>query len=951
MLAPTTQGGGPPTNNGNLTPAQQREQRQRSVRFLMMFLLMLTLMDGEEVQRQQRQQAQLRSRSSTKEIPMDAATYQARQEQDAHIQATALAHPRYAKLVERNLNVDYYSEMEQWALQRPEKDEFLASIKEEDKASAKTVWHYPWNATGVYRGEWAQKTTINTTITTPFTANRTLVTPLEIESQAFRCLKNNETIGVKLLPDEVLLDAPNRTSSTEKRRSKPKTPTFLRGAVDQHEQESSFKLPLTKISGRVAFQFYARQVPAMHELSVLDGFVKLYDSNSVGYSTGRDVLLRVHGVIIHSLGRISLTSTPSLGRSAFFVVPPSSGTGLETAPIVVSKRRLQELLEDPNAKLEEIRDQGLAINSFHGDQPHDWNTEIKSLDLESEGHRQLEQAKSFDELYAANAILSERNGETFVRGYDFRSRDEQHNQTYIRNTQNSTIQTSSQVVFPFPFVLDDANNTFGNAKTPADRSMPPREQLLQVNAGDCEFEIMLNVQEEEWTILEWRKMMMRQIKELDKLDPAAEKPEKKRKKKSKRRSPEDQALVMTLNGTIVSRNCNFEADINATAIRTDWEHTTGKAINYSFYMMLTCLTQIVLLLRQLLYSQPQSASSRVSLLCIGWQTVLDALLCLVHIYLSLAIQPLFTAFASVAFFKLLIFCIIEMKYMAIIIQARNARDGGTTVDVLRRQIAMLHLRFYVALMGSFIAFFYAWENYKVIYVLALYSFWVPQIVHNAITEAKGPLHHHYVYGISLSRMVAPIYVFAVKNNFVKEIFPESTTDYLLCECLVLWVGIQAALLEAQRRYGARFFVPARFLPPKFDYNRPIPHSLLPPEHVEDNSGTPSESLQKERGTTSDACAPLVSRRPSSPRRGARNRMKGSRAVEAAPMTTETINEAPARAALPSFDCVICYNEIDTRNRSGYMLAPCDHLFHKDCLVQWMEVKMECPICRNDLPTL
>ena len=74
----------------------------------------------------------------------------------------------------------------------------------------------------------------------------------------------------------------------------------------------------------------------------------------------------------------------------------------------------------------------------------------------------------------------------------------------------------------------------------------------------------------------------------------------------------------------------------------------------------TPLAQIVVLLRQLLHSQAQSAATRVSMVCVGWQTVIDGLLCLGHIYLSLALNNLFTPFASVAFFKLLIFCVIEM---------------------------------------------------------------------------------------------------------------------------------------------------------------------------------------------------------------------------------------------------------------------------------------------------
>jgi hypothetical protein len=51
----------------------------------------------------------------------------------------------------------------------------------------------------------------------------------------------------------------------------------------------------------------------------------------------------------------------------------------------------------------------------------------------------------------------------------------------------------------------------------------------------------------------------------------------------------------------------------------------------------------------------------------------------------------------------------------------------------------------------------------------------------------------------------------------------------MCKLPVICVGIQTAVLIAQGKYGAQFMipVPARFLPPKFDYSRPIPPSMLP----------------------------------------------------------------------------------------------------------------------------
>lgn len=46
-------------------------------------------------------------------------------------------------------------------------------------------------------------------------------------------------------------------------------------------------------------------------------------------------------------------------------------------------------------------------------------------------------------------------------------------------------------------------------------------------------------------------------------------------------------------------------------------------------------------------------------------------------------------------------------------------------------------------------------------------------------------------------------------------------------------------------------------------------------------------------------------------------------------------------------CVIC-REVMIFNTK---LTICKHKFHKDCLLSWMEIKNECPICRNILEKL
>jgi len=52
------------------------------------------------------------------------------------------------------------------------------------------------------------------------------------------------------------------------------------------------------------------------------------------------------------------------------------------------------------------------------------------------------------------------------------------------------------------------------------------------------------------------------------------------------------------------------------------------------------------------------------------------------------------------------------------------------------------------------------------------------------------------------------------------------------------------------------------------------------------------------------------------------------------------------------ECAICMMEIQKAAKTEDLcVTPCDHVFHKDCLTQWSEIKMECPTCRSELPPL
>jgi len=957
------------------------------------------------------------------------------------------------------------------------------------------VFHYPRNATGYYRGLWV-RTPVNKTLNdsdkedsnaklTPIKSEQSENT--EGEEDQINTIQRNVTIeevhtwaqtqlhqrkkdvSILFLPPNVYLEpdtivAKNSTSETGGNVATPND-SEGRGLGQQFSTttpSSTTKPPslsLTKEAGRAAFQLYSRPIPAMNEISIVDGLVKLYDGMTTSFVSRRtDVLLRVRGVMIHGVGKMSLVTSstqPTSGgevmkgrRRSFLSVKQikkdeegdshseeagksDASEEKEEESVDRRRRRLQATVEqlisgsekqttgpsnddhpegffgDVDMMMAQIRQDVMDLYSSHYiDDIHSLENDRKSKkSMENDGWTLFQsmdedgfvgEDENSGDIISNEAIhrkLDEVDDDEETDSDDAETHPGYHSLAAGLNETTSTINTSLPVhfgtatngtdlawrrstltlspthersepmryVYPYPYVIDDADDSIKKAESPATRMLPTRERALEANAVNCEFEINIDVQASKWTYGEWRSSMEHRLRMGGVFNPYWNMAHSVKLKRSQyllvmksqldfleEKTPKE-ALVMTMIGDIESKNCDFHSFVNVTAMRTNWEHTTAKAINYSFYMMLTCLTQIVILLRQLLHTQSQSVASNVSLLCIGWQTVLDAILCISHIFLCLVMQPLFTAFASVAFFKLLIFCVIEMKYMAIIIQARNsANNASLTQEDLRRQITLLHLKFYGALMAAIIAFWYMGQSNRSLYVLLLYSFWVPQIILNIITESRKPMHPYYVYGMSITRSVAPMYVFAVPNNFLKEVNPDFPTEPKMCQMLILWIVIQTAILFAQSKYGTRFMIPQRFLPPKFDYSRPIPSSLLPRPASNSSIGASSEielvpllngdaSPSRERSTG-------VARN----RRGGANRTRLDSRTEDTGRTTSMSEDT---RDTPTLDCVICYNEIDVNDRQGYMLAPCDHIFHRHCLEQWMDVKMECPICRCNLPSL
>ena len=201
-------------------------------------------------------------------------------------------------------------------------------------------------------------------------------------------------------------------------------------------------------------------------------------------------------------------------------------------------------------------------------------------------------------------------------------------------------------------------------------------------------------------------------------------------------------------------------------------------------------------------------------------------------------------------------------------------------------------------------------------VATLYlSLWVPQIYRNIQRNCRRAFSRTFVTGQSLLRLAPLAYVYCVRDNVL---FAE--TDRRTFLGLAAWVWLQLWILAAQDVLGPRFGIPRSWAPPAWDY-----HPILRLDALESGrlplALTPDALPEvNDPGVKAVDCAICreVLELPILPARGAEDKGAGVAAV------------------------------LGSR---AYMVTPCRHVFHSACLEGWMVFRLQCPICREDLPSL
>ena len=260
----------------------------------------------------------------------------------------------------------------------------------------------------------------------------------------------------------------------------------------------------------------------------------------------------------------------------------------------------------------------------------------------------------------------------------------------------------------------------------------------------------------------------------------------------------------------------------------------------------------------------------------------------------------------------------------------------TTLGSARREMSALYSKFYFLLLGILFLSLHAttWPTtlrsiYSNTLAFLYLSFWIPQIHRNVIRNCRKALRWEFVIGESILRLAPIVYFYTVPDNIL---FIE--TDANAAYALIGWVWIQIWALVSQEILGPRFFVPKDWAPPAYDY-----HPILREDDEEAGASMPIGFTEATADPTS----------PTAPRSG-EAREKGKRVFDCA-ICTEDIEVPVVPSGGGSGEGSAAIAAATIFSRRTYMVTPCRHIFHSQCLEGWMRYRLQCPICRENLPPL
>ena len=349
---------------------------------------------------------------------------------------------------------------------------------------------------------------------------------------------------------------------------------------------------------------------------------------------------------------------------------------------------------------------------------------------------------------------------------------------------------------------------------------------------------------------------------------------------------------------------NLEISFNGLAYGS---HKYSKnTLNYSIFLTVCCIIEIYLSADfvKLVNTNDQMALN-TDLYTILFHIMWTSLVCGVNFFMSLTRKSSTYEYSMPSFCYFCLFSIFLLRILFLAWRARN-RDIND-MQLFRKKLLRFYLLFYLFLFITLISV-KLWYSYFFLTFLLFASTWIFQIIYSTLKGTKPPMSYLYILSASFSKISICIYIKAYKNNIFGY-----RPNYIKVFLVSSVVFIEAMILCLQKILGPKFFIPKRFRKQGFNYYK-----------------NENEISENDKEIECVICLDKI----------------GNLYV-----SEEEINNIKENDLKTKIIKFIEKWKNSQTNRGNYMLTPCHHLFHTKCLESWLNVKNQCPCCRQKIPPL
>ena len=351
---------------------------------------------------------------------------------------------------------------------------------------------------------------------------------------------------------------------------------------------------------------------------------------------------------------------------------------------------------------------------------------------------------------------------------------------------------------------------------------------------------------------------------------------------------------------------NFQLSFKAIAYGSKFY--SKKTLDYSIFITICSIIEIYLSgeFTKEVTNNDQLALN-TDLYTILFHIMWTSMICGANFFMSLTRTHSSQEYGMPSFCYFALFSIFLLRVLFLAWRARN-RDI-TNMRLFRKKLLKFYLFFYIFLFVTLISI-KIWYSYFICTIFLIGSTWIGQIIYSARKGTKPPMSYSYILSASFSKISICFYLKAYKNNIFGY-----RPNYLKTFIVISIIIIEAFVLMVQKFFGAKFIIPKKFRVQGHNYYR-----------------TANEISAEEKEVECVICLDKL-----------KNLNNNDEDYFGDNISGNMISRYLRR--------YLEYLKKKSENKGDYMITPCHHLFHKRCLEHWLNVKNQCPYCRQQIPPI